>query len=313
MKTSIVKTSIVSVCVAGGLIAIGSAQQAAPSEARRATAELMAQAGGMARVALETRVTKGAPYSADAVTEFVQTLSDGNRIVRRTTTRLYRDTEGRTRREVVSEVPAGSERTTVVITDPVAGVSFILDPEARTAQRSPAMWAKMAGGTIAVGGWAGRGGGGGLTAEGGAVSWTTAGGEPSEPDAKVRIEMTNKIAELNTALNVMRERADGRKESKEDLGQQLVEGVLANGTRTTTVVPAGAIGNEQPLTTVSEQWFSPELEVLVLTRHSDPRVGETTYKLTNILRAEPDRSLFQPPADYTVREPVMRGRGGPPQ
>src|SRR5687768_13426966 len=114
MKTSLTKTSLLSLCVAGLVTAIGSAQQSSPSDTRRATVELMAQAGGTARVALETRVTKGAPYSAEAVTEFVQQLADGNRIVRRTTTRLYRDGEGRTRRELVSEVPGGSERHTIV-------------------------------------------------------------------------------------------------------------------------------------------------------------------------------------------------------
>ena len=82
----------------------------------------------------------------------------------------------------------------------------------------------------------------------------------------------------------------------------------ANGTRSTTVIPAGAVGNEQPITILSEQWFSPDLEMLVLTKHSDPRVGETTYRLTNIARAEPDRSLFQVPADYTLkdRQPLLR-------
>ena len=81
---------------------------------------------------------------------------------------------------------------------------------------------------------------------------------------------------------------------------------MATGTRTTTVIPAGAIGNEQPIRIVSEQWFSPDLELLVLTRHSDPRTGDTTYRLTNIVRGDPDRSLFEVPADYTVKESGIR-------
>jgi hypothetical protein len=88
----------------------------------------------------------------------------------------------------------------------------------------------------------------------------------------------------------------------ESLGQKMIEGVMADGTRTTTVIAAGAIGNVQPITIVSEQWFSEDLQVLVLTRHSDPRSGESTYRLTGIVRAEPDRSLFEVPPDYTVRE-----------
>ena len=94
--------------------------------------------------------------------------------------------------------------------------------------------------------------------------------------------------------------------TSEDLGQQVIEGVLATGQRTTTVIPAGAIGNVQPIKVVSEQWTSPDLKVLVLTKHSDPRNGDTTYRLSNIVRAEPDRSLFAVPPDYTVKERSVR-------
>ena len=90
--------------------------------------------------------------------------------------------------------------------------------------------------------------------------------------------------------------------NKEDLGQQVIEGVVATGTRTTTTIAAGSIGNEQPILIVSEQWFSPDLKVLVMTKHSDPRTGETTYRLTNIVQTEPARSLFEVPADYTIKD-----------
>ena len=94
--------------------------------------------------------------------------------------------------------------------------------------------------------------------------------------------------------------------NKEDLGQQVIEGVLATGTRMTTTIPAGSIGNEQPILVVSEQWFSPDLKVLVMTKHSDPRSGENTYRLTNITQTEPARSLFEVPADYTLKDSVIR-------
>ncbi len=94
--------------------------------------------------------------------------------------------------------------------------------------------------------------------------------------------------------------------TREELGQQTIEGVTATGTRTTTEIPAGAIGNEQPIKIVSEQWFSPDLQVLVLTKHTDPRVGETVYRLVGIVRAEPSRSLFELPPDYTLKESVIR-------
>jgi hypothetical protein len=89
--------------------------------------------------------------------------------------------------------------------------------------------------------------------------------------------------------------------TKEDLGEQVMEGVTAKGTRTTTVIPAGALGNELPITVTSEEWLSPDLKVLVMTKHADPRSGETTYRLTGITRGEPDPSLFELPAGVTIK------------
>ena len=94
--------------------------------------------------------------------------------------------------------------------------------------------------------------------------------------------------------------------NKEDLGQQVVEGVLATGTRITTTLPTGTIGNEQPIVVLSEQWFSEELKILVMTKHNDPRSGQTIYRLTNVVQAEPARSLFEVPADYTLKDSVIR-------
>jgi hypothetical protein len=88
--------------------------------------------------------------------------------------------------------------------------------------------------------------------------------------------------------------------NQESLGTQAIEGVMAEGTRVTFTIPAGKIGNERPIVTVNERWYSQELQTVVLTKNSDPRMGETTYRLTNINRSEPDPSLFQVPADYTV-------------
>jgi hypothetical protein len=90
--------------------------------------------------------------------------------------------------------------------------------------------------------------------------------------------------------------------NQEQLGTQTIEGVAAEGTRVTFTIPAGKIGNDRPIVTVNERWYSPELQTVVLTKNSDPRMGETTYRLTNIDRSEPDPSLFQVPADYTVDE-----------
>ncbi len=86
----------------------------------------------------------------------------------------------------------------------------------------------------------------------------------------------------------------------EDLGTLTVNGVAARGTRITTVVPVGAIGNDKEFRSVSERWFSPDLNLLIKSVSTDPRFGTTTYELTNISRQPPDASLFQPPADYSI-------------
>ena len=92
----------------------------------------------------------------------------------------------------------------------------------------------------------------------------------------------------------------------ETLAARTIEGVRAEGKRTTTTIPADAIGNDLPIVITSEEWTSPDLQLLVLTRHNDPRSGESTYRLVSIVRAEPDASLFQVPSDYTVKGTGIR-------
>lgn len=291
------KQTLMIVAMGAGLAIPGAAQEQVriPATAERRAAvegELQAQDVRRARVAVETRTTRGKPYSAEAVTESTQVLGDGNRISRKSITRIYRDTEGRTRREQ-QHVGDARDLPTVAITDPVAGTSFILEPDTRTAYRSavtraipppppPPPPAGMA-----------------------PLSDEVA---RKEADTKARVELSRNSMATSQNLKVAAERAAAGEgtTTREELGQQTIEGVMATGTRTTTVIAAGAIGNDQPIRIVSEQWFSPDLEVLVLTRHSDPRSGETIYRLSNIVRAEPDRSLFEVPADYTVKEAGVR-------
>jgi hypothetical protein len=78
--------------------------------------------------------------------------------------------------------------------------------------------------------------------------------------------------------------------------------VAAQGSRVTRTIPAGSVGNEQALVITTETWYSPELKVLVMSKAEDPRMGVTTYRLTNIQRAEPPASLFEIPADYTIKD-----------
>lgn len=88
--------------------------------------------------------------------------------------------------------------------------------------------------------------------------------------------------------------------TSEDLGTQVIEGVVAEGHRQTTTFPVGSQGNDRPIATTSETWMSPELKIVILRKTSDPRSGEDTLKTTNLSRAEPDLALFQPPPDYTI-------------
>jgi hypothetical protein len=99
-----------------------------------------------------------------------------------------------------------------------------------------------------------------------------------------------------------------------DLGTQTIDGVVAQGTRTTHTIPAGAVGNQKPIVIVAERWYSADLQTNVMTKRTDPRTGETTItQMTNIQRAEPAATLFQVPADYTVTQGKVRGAGRGPQ
>src|SRR5262249_1467995 len=113
----------------------------------------------------------------------------------------------------------------------------------------------------------------------------------------------------HTARRSPSERAPERAHEKapaasktESLGKQVSEGVEAEGVRSVITIPEGRIGNDRPIEIVSERWDSPELQTVVLSKHNDPRFGETVYRLTNINRAEPAQALFEVPADYKVEE-----------
>jgi len=95
---------------------------------------------------------------------------------------------------------------------------------------------------------------------------------------------------------------NGAQVQTDSLGTQTVNGVSATGTRRTETIPAGAIGNQQPIQVVRETWISTDLKVPVMIKSSDPRFGDMTMQLRNIAQAEPDASLFQIPAGYTITD-----------
>lgn len=264
------------------------------------------------------KIVKNAPYSAESVTETVQTLADGNRIVNKITSQVYRDSEGRTRREQtlkgLGPIGSGEEPLQMIfINDPVAGVTYSLDTRTKIAHKSAPFkfdFTNKPGGEAqqfefktaspAVGAKTN-------------VIVTTQAGTPAPAGTRVgpppeKTEFTLSAPE-GAATYVFRTRTrNDDNEVKEQLGKQMIEGVEAEGTRTTLTIPAGEIGNERAIEIVTERWYSPELQLVVMTKHSDPRNGETTYKLTNINRSEPAKSLFEVPAGFTVKEMQM----GPP-
>jgi hypothetical protein len=91
------------------------------------------------------------------------------------------------------------------------------------------------------------------------------------------------------------------------LGTQTINGISAQGTKYTRTIPAGEIGNQNPIVIVTERWYSPDLQTVIMTKRTDPRMGETVFQMTNIQRVEPAATLFQVPAGYTV-EQRHRGR-----
>jgi hypothetical protein len=230
---------------------------------------------------------KGAPYSGNAVTETSQALADGNHIVNRNTAAVYRDGEGRERRE--QSIPnigpftaQGTPPSTIFLSDPVAGVHYSLNPNDKTAIKLPVPPPMPPGvhGEVKV------------IMQHGPIAGMTAGVSMVPPMAGPQVMIYNKSA-ASAAPNPP---------TVEQLGTKVVEGVQAEGTRTTITIPAGQIGNDKPLQIVDEVWRSPDLQVIVHSEHSDPRMGNTVYSLQNISRSDPSPALFQVPADYTVKD-----------
>jgi len=230
-----------------------------------------------------------APYSATTSNESIQTLADGNRLVQTSTGTTARDSQGRTRQDTVlpaiGNLSAANAPHLIFIHDPVAQTSYTLNLTEKTAQKMPAL-PPLAAGAAGVGG--------------ATVTMRVVEGNqvplPS-PDA-----MPTTIAAPTPGLFLAKHLTAGEQDqgNTEDLGSQTMEGVLVNGVRTTHTIPAGHIGNDLPITIVTEVWTSPDLKTVVYSKRSDPRMGEQTFRLTNIVRTEPSPSLFTVPADFKI-------------
>jgi hypothetical protein len=286
--------------IAGACVLAGATLSAqGPGDLERQLAERKAMAERQAlgerqfvmaeRVPLEKSV-KGAPFSAETVMESNQALADGNRIARRTTGHVYRDGEGRIRRE------EDRQNGTVVISivDGVAGVSYRLEPETRIAWKS-----SSAAGTAIMKQLEEK-----RRMEQRQIELERGAARPASPGVPAGEETRARTAPPPPPPPPPPGIGDIRKVGP--LERKTMEGIVVEGRKNTSTIPAGQIGNEQAITITSEEWRSPDLNVLVMTHHNDPRMGESSYRLTNIVRGEPDPSLFQVPAGYTIRETEIR-------
>jgi hypothetical protein len=213
------------------------------------------------------KTVTGAPFSATISTETTQVLADGNHIDRTTSGTIARDSQGRTRRDMT--LPAIGPWSTSGQAAP--HVVFIRD--------------RVAGTQYIL-----------------------------QPDKKIARRMERmrhgqhggaRAPGAEDGVQFGPGRGDQSNVTTTSLGTQTINGVQAQGTRTTRTIPAGTIGNANAIVITSERWYSPDLQTVVLSKRSDPFVGETTFQLTNIQKQEPDATLFQVPPDYTVKQ------GGP--
>jgi hypothetical protein len=262
----------------------------------------------------QTNPVKGAPYMAEAVTETVQRLSDGTLITNSNTTKVYRDSEGRTRTDTTVKAlgpwvaeGSGAGKAISSIFDPVTKESLTLHHDTKTATKA----------NLGMATWTSKG------AASGEISREVR----TETNRQVRVEVEKQVvierradapvgdvlmpgpaqfvfegpgaAMAGGALAIVSEKANV--ESK-PLGKRVIEGLECEGTQRTMTIPEGRIGNDRALEIVTETWRSPELQVDVLRKHVDPRFGETNYRLVNVVRAEQPRSLFEVPAGYELKE-----------
>ncbi|HXT26106.1 MAG TPA: hypothetical protein VN749_14920 [Candidatus Eisenbacteria bacterium] len=244
------------------------------------------------------KVVKGAPFSAVSAGETKQTLADGTTITHKFQNNLYRDEEGRFRKEAT--LPAigplaasGKPHTVIMISDPVAGTTYDLNPDQKVAYKLPVHKRGLGPRKFSTG--AGPGPGADVRFEAG-------------PGGVVKYEKFG--PEDNANLK------------KESLGTQTISGVNAEGTRYTRTIPVGQIGNDKALTIVKEEWYSPDLQMVVQSKRTDPMFGQTLYSVTSIQRNAPNANLFTVPSDYTVKEAPakrmfikngrMRNGGEPP-
>jgi hypothetical protein len=255
------------------------------------------------------RESSVAPYSGVGTTTVTRNLADGNRIVRTNTMRYARDSKGRVRTEyslaALGPFALEETRTVVTIDDPVADRHYVLHPDEKRADvfdTKDMMPPLAGGGAVVVRNEAIDAGAPSLEASDEVVAGV-AGVAAAGPATGFFVMSAPPGAPLPLPPGCGPRSMPGKKpQPAVSLGERKIEGVKAIGSRHEFEIAAGTIGNEQPITMRTEQWFSPELGVVIESTHSDPLAGDTTYKLTQIKRGEPNAALFGVPAGYTTHQ-----------
>jgi hypothetical protein len=291
----------------------------------------------------------GKPLYAEFVTEHHQSFTDGNRISRSSTSSIYRDAQGRIRRESQLSIPGlpanvGVKATFITIVDQQLGYGYILNPQELVARRyelnpeRPSYVARLST----------QGSGNALLAapekQPATAATDSSQSSNAQPAAASRWRLhgfysrRTASAAQSAPADTTSNQLTGNEESgfsgapamridqpflaapnpvrTENLGEQTILGFRTRGTRVITTLPAGEIGNDRPIDIVSEQWFSPELEVVMRSLHRDPWAGEFTTSVVRIKRGEQPASLFEIPEHYTVVDAskeeyrhILDGRG----
>lgn len=208
----------------------------------------------------------GKPLTATEIYRSTQVLADGTRVDLNDTSLFYRDDQGRMRTE---------SKGSVVIFDPVAG--FVYFPRAANK-----MYRESPIGSASAWTWVAA------TGSGTSVTSSAVKQAPGDPAALVAQRRFGLPASAPVT---------------ETLAPQVVNGILANGSRVILTIPKGALGNDRDIKVVNERWYSDDLKVLVKSTNTDPRYGVTTYDLTQVVQGPPNPALFQVPADYKLQVP----------
>ncbi|HEY6403022.1 MAG TPA: hypothetical protein VI479_16505, partial [Blastocatellia bacterium] len=224
---------------------------------------------------------KNAPFSAEMIFESIYMSKDGNQTINRSSTLMFRDSQGRTRSEhsfklFVQTGGANIEHKIIGISDPVSGVGYKLESQTRIAHQftivQPANSPNVASALKA---------------------------RPLKADGSgVPLDKIDIACGLSSYMPLGASCISESLGKHESLGKRMIEGMEAEGIRITHTIPAGERGNERPIEIFHERWYSQELQMYVMTKWFDPGAGETTHRLTNLNRSEPDASLFRPPPDY---------------